>query len=145
MQLLLQRWVSAAQSSGRRSTETSANIVTESEICGGKTNNLLTLLNVTNVLYSKCWHLQIRRSITSPSAAIITKLGLKRGSNLSKYANLWISFFFSALCHTFSQYLISRSEGGNILNWMSQAAAITFEDFAIEFAQRNGIKDSGKF
>jgi len=28
---------------------------------------------------------------------------------------------------------------------MSQAAAITFEDFAIEFAQRNGIKDSGKF
>jgi hypothetical protein len=88
--------------------------------------------------------LQIRRSITSPSTAIIAKLGLKRGSTASKYANLWIAFFFSAMCHTFSQYLVSRSEGGNILNWMSQAAAITFEDYAIEFFQRRGIKDSSK-
>ncbi|RDW63805.1 hypothetical protein BP6252_11350 [Coleophoma cylindrospora] len=82
------------------------------------------------------------RLITSPSTAIITKLGLKRGTNLSKYANLWISFFFSAMCHTFAQYLITRSEGGNILNWMSQAAVITFEDFVIDFAQYYGIKGS---
>jgi hypothetical protein len=110
-----------------------------------KCDGLSQLLLTTEFLNSsKCWHLQIRRSITSPSTAIITKLGLKRGSNASKYANLWIAFFFSAMCHTFSQYLISRSEGGNILNWMSPAAAITLEDFAIEFFQRRGFMDSGK-
>jgi hypothetical protein len=93
---------------------------------------------------SKCWHQQIRRSITSPAKAVVEKLGLQKGTNLYKYTDLWLSFFFSSLCHWFASYMISRTEGGMFRLWMSQAAIITFEDFAIAFAQRHGIKDSGK-
>ena len=68
-------------------------------------------------------------------------LGLPEG-DVSKYAELWLAFFFSLLVHSVSGYFVGRSTGGMFTIWMAQAAIITIEDYVIKYAQQYGIKDS---
>ena len=91
--------------------------------------------------WGKCWHQQLRRSITTPAQAIVKALDLPKG-DVSKYTELWLAFFFSSLVHSVSGYFVGRSTGGMFTIWMAQAAIITIEDYVIKYAQQYGIKDS---
>ena len=68
-------------------------------------------------------------------------LDLSKG-DVSKYAELWLVFFFSSLIHSVSGYFVDRSTGGIFTIWLAQAAIITIEDYVIKYAQQYGIKDS---
>ena len=88
--------------------------------------------------WGKCWHQQLRRSITTPAQAIVRALDLPKG-DVSKYAELWLAFFFSSLVHSVSGYFVGRSTGGMFTIWLAQAAIITIEDYVIKYAQQYGI------
>jgi hypothetical protein len=122
---------------------------TEFAISGGKASFSIVIYLSKHWLNrhagSKCWHQQLRRSITSPAKAIVTALGIPRGTLWNKYIDLHLAFFFSTLCHVAACYLIGRNEGGMFRLWIGQATIIMLEDYVVYLGKQCGIKENGMF
>ena len=75
--------------------------------------------------------------LNSWTGAFVDYFGIKRGTNLSSYTQLWLAFLLSGCMHANSMlglpapFNITRSERtvGMVQFFLFQAAAITFEDF----------------
>jgi hypothetical protein len=92
---------------------------------------------------SKCWHQQLRRSITTPAKAIVEALRIPKGTHWARYTELHLAFFFSTLYHIAASYLIGRTEGGMFRLWMSQATCIMIEDYVVHLGKQWGFKENG--
>ncbi|KAJ5649899.1 uncharacterized protein N7484_003622 [Penicillium longicatenatum] len=92
--------------------------------------------------WGKCWHGHLRRAVVEPSRIVVDFLRLPKGSNVRKYAQLYISFFISALTHHAGAYLVGRNTGGMYSLWLGQATVIMFEDVVIYYGKKHGIKSS---
>jgi hypothetical protein len=67
-------------------------------------------------------------------------LGLRSGSFGSKYIQLFVAFFASALIHEVSAFFAYRADAGEMRFFMTQALAIFAEDTVIDTAKWIGIK-----
>ena len=75
--------------------------------------------------------------LTTYTRVFVDSLGIKHGTNMSSYTQLWLAFLFSGTFHALSQLTlpspinitISERTTGFLLFFVWQAAAITFEDF----------------
>ncbi|KAH7116819.1 membrane bound O-acyl transferase family-domain-containing protein [Dendryphion nanum] len=96
--------------------------------------------------WSVVWHQNCRRICTAPSLFIVRDvLGLRKGSFASKYAQLFLGFFISAIVHGAAAMLCHRSfddDDAAFAVFMAQAVAIFIEDHVIEFGKRIGLRDS---
>jgi hypothetical protein len=99
----------------------------------------LTIVTHLVVLTLIPWSFQIFSSHSKFVAHRV--LNLSPGGNLSSYTQLYIAFLISGLIHTPS----NASGAGAMRFFLSQALAITFEDFVIASAKRAGLKQSNKF
>jgi hypothetical protein len=91
------------------------------------------------------WHQNCRRICTAPALFLIRDtLHLRKGTFASKYLQLFIGFFISAIIHGAAGMLCSRSfdDFGSIATFMAQAVAIFMEDHVIELARFFGIEGS---
>ncbi|KAH8888278.1 toxin biosynthesis protein [Thozetella sp. PMI_491] len=84
------------------------------------------------------WHQTLRRTFTKLTGFVVDRLGIRRGTNLSSYLQIWIAFAFSGFMHAQSMLLLPRppnitateSTVGVMAFFLWQAAAITAEDLA---------------
>ena len=89
--------------------------------------------------------------LTTFTGAFVDAVGIKRGSTLSSYTQLWLAFLISALMHAQSFLILpsptnitlSERTVGVVQFFLWQAAAITFEDFVQWLWARLGGKTSG--
>jgi Membrane bound O-acyl transferase family len=67
-----------------------------------------------------------------------------KGSLLSSYTQLYVGFLTSAVMHAFGAYLAAHRDLGEYRFFLSQAVAITFEDFVIACAKQLGYTQPTK-
>ncbi|OCL14899.1 toxin biosynthesis protein [Glonium stellatum] len=87
--------------------------------------------------WGRFWHQQLRHMLTSYADSFADALRIPRGTNLSSYTKLYLSFFISGAFHALSQLQmpcpinisVSDRTTGFFLFFVWQAAFITFEDF----------------
>ncbi|KXT15069.1 hypothetical protein AC579_1504 [Pseudocercospora musae] len=73
-----------------------------------------------------CFVLQMLRQ----SATRLTRfLGLRKGTLMSRYAQLYLTFFFSLMLHWYLIINATRKDGGEFNFFLSQPIIITIEDF----------------
>ncbi|KZT51242.1 hypothetical protein CALCODRAFT_443331 [Calocera cornea HHB12733] len=95
--------------------------------------------------WGRAWHQLWRRFLTS-NAQFISRsvLGLKKGTPLLRYSELYLTFFLSGAVHWVGSYALLRQYAGanrTVLFFLLQAAVITLEDLLVAFGKRLGIKD----
>jgi gliotoxin/aspirochlorine biosynthesis aminotransferase len=75
--------------------------------------------------------------LTAYTGGFVDLLGIKRGTNMSSYTQLWLAFTLSGIFHALSQLMAPSPTNitfeertvGIFLFFLWQAAAITIEDF----------------
>ncbi|KAF2789624.1 hypothetical protein K505DRAFT_410225 [Melanomma pulvis-pyrius CBS 109.77] len=83
------------------------------------------------------WHQQLRHMLSSYTDAFANILRIRRGTNLSSYAKLYLAFFISGAFHALGQLHLPRPANitaeecsmGFLHFFIWQAFAITIEDF----------------
>jgi hypothetical protein len=70
-------------------------------------------------------------------------LKLHKGSFSSKYAQLFIGFGVSGLCHSVASVLVSGEDGGRLKFFLLQGAAIFAEDMTQELGKAVGLRERG--
>ena len=91
------------------------------------------------------WHQNCRRICSAPSIFLVRDvLSLKKGSFASKYLQLFLGFFVSAVVHGGAAMLCHRSLNNDsaFAVFMAQAAAIMIEDHVIELGHHLGLRYS---
>lgn len=91
------------------------------------------------------WHQMIRRVISTPGTLLRNALGVKRGTMLSSYMQLYVGFAFSVVMHAAGALNVSRETLGEPWWFMSQAVMITIEDFVMYLGHSVGIQEAGTF
>lgn len=95
---------------------------------------------------SVVWHQNCRRICSAPGIFLARDvIGLRKGSFASKYLQLFIGFFISAVVHG-SAAMISHAsfdDDGAFAVFIAQAIAIMVEDHVIDFGRYIGLRDSG--
>ncbi|KAF2265000.1 toxin biosynthesis protein [Lojkania enalia] len=109
----------------------------------GKLHEITTLRD----FWGKFWHQQLRHMLTSYVDAFADFLGIPKGTNLSSYTKLYLSFLMSGFFHAFSQ--LQMPSPVNITAeervvpvfqfFVWQAALITVEDFFQWLARKGPI------
>ncbi|KZT51254.1 hypothetical protein CALCODRAFT_443354 [Calocera cornea HHB12733] len=96
--------------------------------------------------WGRAWHDLFRRFLTSNSQYLSrTLLGLKKGSRLLPYVELYLAFLLSGAVHWVGTYAMLREHTApalTVLFFVLQAVVITLEDFLVALGTRWGIKDS---
>lgn len=70
-----------------------------------------------------------------PSIRIARWAGLRKGTLMSRYFQVYLGFFISGLLHAWSTFNATREGGGEMWFFMMQAVAITGED-CVQWAWR---------
>jgi hypothetical protein len=78
------------------------------------------------------------------NSVLISVTGIKRGTFISRYLQLYNAFLVSALVHHVGALNIPYSPSAKyqIYFFMLQPVAITIEDFAIYLGKKAGLKES---
>ncbi|EKG10411.1 Cytochrome P450 [Macrophomina phaseolina MS6] len=92
--------------------------------------------------WGKCWHQQIRRSISTLTEPAVRLLRLPEKGLIARYVKIYVAFLSTAACHHLGAYLISRTHGDMYWLWLSQATVIMLEDFVIWLGKKAGVRDS---
>ncbi|KAJ7590582.1 membrane bound O-acyl transferase family-domain-containing protein [Mycena floridula] len=91
--------------------------------------------------WGRTWHQLLRRFVTAHGRFVSGRvLGLRRGTNLSSYVQLYTAFLLSGILHYFADYTVLRNYGAALRFFLWQAVAITFEDGVIALGRRVGIQ-----
>jgi hypothetical protein len=91
-----------------------------------------------------CRHQLLRRIFETSNASLTSALGIRKGTLLSRYFQLYNAFFVSAVIHHIGALNCPYSP----LVWcqfyffMIQPVAITVEDFAIYLGRKAGLEDT---
>ncbi|KAK7535389.1 membrane bound O-acyl transferase family-domain-containing protein [Phyllosticta citribraziliensis] len=93
-------------------------------------------------LWGTVWHQCLRR-ITNTSGSFVAKdvLRLKKGTFASKYTQLFVGFFASAIIHCGGAIYTCGHDTGDMKYFMAQPVAILIEDHVIEAGRRLGFKE----
>jgi len=97
----------------------------------------LSEVTTVRIFWGSFWQQMLRRSFTSYTQCVVKALGIRRGTNLSSYTQLWLAFFTSGFFHAASILLMPspinitfrERTTGIMLFFLWQAAAVTTEDF----------------
>ncbi|KAK7543886.1 membrane bound O-acyl transferase family-domain-containing protein [Phyllosticta citricarpa] len=94
-------------------------------------------------LWGTTWHQCLRR-ITNTSGSFVAKdlLRLRKGTFASKYTQLFVGFYASALIHYGGAIFTCGHDTGDLKYFMAQPVAILVEDHVIALGRRLGIKES---
>ena len=94
--------------------------------------------------WGKLWHQYLRRFFEVANHNLLSLLHIKRGTTLSKYFQIYMAFFLSALFHHVGALNIPYFEtvSYQFLFFVLQPVCITIEDVAIALGKRAGVKDS---
>ncbi|KAL2066913.1 hypothetical protein VTL71DRAFT_1337 [Oculimacula yallundae] len=94
-------------------------------------------------MWGTCWHQLMRRPCSEPARVFKEFFGLKKGSFLSRYSQIWIAFLVSTSTHHAGAVIGMFEDGGywQMIYFMVQPAGIMLEDFAIYVGKRAGIQD----
>ncbi|KAI9862423.1 MAG: hypothetical protein M1824_001416 [Vezdaea acicularis] len=94
--------------------------------------------------WGRAWHQTLRRLATVYGKFVVRVFGFKQGTFASKYTQLFVGFYVSAFLHQWGAFYYVGHDMGELLFFMSHAAAILVEDYVIEYAQKAGLTDKGK-
>ncbi|ORY07911.1 membrane bound O-acyl transferase family-domain-containing protein [Clohesyomyces aquaticus] len=95
--------------------------------------------------WSITWHQMMRRICSNPGIVLARDvLQLRKGSFASKYMQLFVTFFLSAVIHGGASMLANQNfeDYGAFKYFMLQAVVIMIEDHVIDFGQYLGFRDS---
>jgi hypothetical protein len=92
--------------------------------------------------WGKTWHQFLRRPLATQGHVVVRTLGLKKGTFASKYAQLYVAFFWTAASHCTSAYLVSGSDFGEWKFFLYQAVAIMLEDHIVDAAKTVGLQQN---
>ena len=67
---------------------------------------------------------------------------IKSGTLVSRYAQLYLAFAASAFLHHFPSLIHGTGDRNQLVYFLIQPLAITFEDFVIYLGKRTGVKNS---
>ncbi|KAH8773842.1 membrane bound O-acyl transferase family-domain-containing protein [Diaporthe sp. PMI_573] len=89
------------------------------------------------LFWGNYWHQNLRRGLATWANAFVDLIGIRHGTNLSSYTQLWFSFLVSGYFHTMSHFLFPPPLNITVAErihpifvfFILQAAAVTFEDF----------------
>ncbi|KIW04039.1 uncharacterized protein PV09_04861 [Verruconis gallopava] len=97
-------------------------------------------------MWSTVYHQTFRRMFSQPAMRITRALGFRKGTLPSRYMQLYLSFGISCILHQFQMFNVTRRDMGEFNFFMSQAVAITIEDF-VRWAWRklHGSSPSRRF
>lgn len=87
----------------------------------------------------------MRRAFESLNTLVLNTLGIRRGTTLSKYNQIYFAFLFSALLHHSGSLNIPyvSSVPYQFLFFIVQPVCITMEDTVIALGRRYGFRDTG--
>ncbi|ETS77620.1 hypothetical protein PFICI_09682 [Pestalotiopsis fici W106-1] len=99
------------------------------------------------LFWGSFWHQSIRHTLTSFTDMFCDMSRIPRGTNLSSYTKLYLAFLISGTFHALGQLHLPRPSNitaaectmGFIYFFMSQAIAITLEDFVIWLGCSSGL------
>ncbi|KAF2872957.1 membrane bound O-acyl transferase family-domain-containing protein [Massariosphaeria phaeospora] len=95
--------------------------------------------------WSVVWHQQLRRICSDPAIWLARDiLHLRKGSFASKYLQLYLGFFISALIHAVPTAMILHSwkDANTLPVFMAQALMIMVEDHVIDLGKSAGLRES---
>ncbi|KXT05027.1 hypothetical protein AC578_10289 [Pseudocercospora eumusae] len=78
--------------------------------------------------WSVTWHQWTRRMLNHPAILLTRLLGLRKGTLLSRYAQLYLTFLFSLALHWYLIFNAVRHDVGEFRFFLSQPVIITVED-----------------
>jgi hypothetical protein len=92
--------------------------------------------------WGKLWHQMLRRFFTVSNDLLLNALGIKRGTTLSSYTQIYFAFLLSALFHHVGALNIPYMESVRyqFLFFLLQPVCITIEDILIALAGRAGLQ-----
>ncbi|RPD52491.1 hypothetical protein L226DRAFT_617898 [Lentinus tigrinus ALCF2SS1-7] len=91
-------------------------------------------------LWARTWHQMFGRHFSSWGKLVVRMLRIPRGTWLSSQTQVYTAFLVSALLHSFGDIMVDKREFGRSFPFfLSQAAAITFEDTVIALGKSYGI------
>jgi hypothetical protein len=65
--------------------------------------------------------------VSQPAVRLVRTLGLRKGSLISGYVQLYVAFAISCLVHKFQMFMVTRRDMGELVFFMSQPVAMTIE------------------
>ncbi|PMD36334.1 hypothetical protein L207DRAFT_516028 [Hyaloscypha variabilis F] len=96
--------------------------------------------------WGKFWHQNLRRRLTLPFNLLTKYITIPRGTLVSRYTQLYLTFIATTLVHHSGAMNITSTSSENNLNqvafFMLQPVAITFEDFVIYLGKKAEVKES---
>jgi len=94
--------------------------------------------------WGRLWHQNLRRFFEVSNDTLLKLLRIKRGTLLSKYFQVYVAFFLSALFHHAGALNVPYCESVRyqFLFFLLQPVCITIEDIAVAFGKKAGIQDS---
>jgi len=95
-------------------------------------------------VWGNCWHQLIRRPCAEAGTVVKNLCGFKKGGFLSRYSQVWVGFFVSALLHHSGAIGSGFRDGGRnqMLYFMLQPAAVMVEDAVMSIGKKIGVKDN---
>ncbi|RDX42847.1 hypothetical protein OH76DRAFT_1458595 [Lentinus brumalis] len=91
-------------------------------------------------LWGRTWHQMLRRHFSYSGKLVVRALRIPRGTRLSLLVQVWTAFLLSALIHSFGDVMVGkRYIGRSVPFFLSNAAAVTFEQTLIALAKSIGI------
>lgn len=91
------------------------------------------------------WHQNCRRICTAPALFLVRDvLHLRKGSFASRYLQLFLGFFISAIIHSTAGMLCNRTffDDWAFATFMAQPVALSMEYHVINFAKFCGLRQS---
>ncbi|CAA7262054.1 unnamed protein product [Cyclocybe aegerita] len=93
--------------------------------------------------WGQTWHQAIRMGVATHAQYFTnTILGFPKGTSRSSYTQLYIAFFISGLFHALADFTVTHDIKpfiDNMICFLTQAVAITFEDAIIAIFKRFGV------
>lgn len=103
--------------------------------------------------WGRFWHQTLRQRISSPSHFLTYSVfGLRKGSLVARYMNIWLTFVVSGLMHVAEEFGtgVALQQSGSMQFFCTEACGIMFEDafqaifhYAAGKRQRRGTKALG--
>lgn len=96
-------------------------------------------------MWGRCWHQCMRRPCSEAGRIVKTIFGLRDGSFMSRYSQLWVGFLVSALSHHAGATVGCFEDGGywQLVYFMLQPAGIMLEDLMIHVGRIYGVEKNG--
>ncbi|KAH8596157.1 membrane bound O-acyl transferase family-domain-containing protein [Bisporella sp. PMI_857] len=102
--------------------------------------HLIDVVTVRDV-WGKFWHQCLRKALNIPYEIMTKVVPIQKGTILSRYSQLYLAFFASALLHHLPAMQGSNSRRFSTLIYFAiQPLAITFEDFVAYITRKAGLK-----